>query len=646
MRILRYSLATLLAITICAGSALLAKPVSPSTQTESPATYQLNRADAEAWLDGLMPALINSYDIAGAVVVVVKDGQILTQKGYGFSNISKGTAVDPEKTLFRPGSVSKLFTWTAIMQLVEQGKVDLDADINKYLDFKVTGRGGKIITVRHLMTHRAGFEESVRQLILVDQPNMQTGNAVLKRWTPKRIFDPGTTPAYSNYATGLAGYIVERVSGISFETYIERNIFQPLGMNHSSFRQPLPDTLKPMMSKGYPSATGDGKGFEFINMPAAGSLASPGTDMARFMIAHLQLGKFGTVQILKPETARLMHESATSTIAPLRRIMLGFYEKNVNGHRVIGHGGSTAYFYSDLSLFLDDNVGIFVSFNSAGTQGGGKPRKILFNSFADRYFPSTSKFSAVDPVGATQDSRRISGVYSVTRRSQSSFLNLTNLLETTDIVANNDGAIIVNPGAGETHLVHIGPMLWQEKNGKERLAAKIKNSVVTEFAFDSTAPFITFQRLPDWRSGKTMSSLLGAAIGILLLAGLSWPVSAVVRRYYKAPFPYTTSSSARAYRSSRIFAFASIVIIALWAGVSSVLGEAVIVSDTQLLVLQWLSLLVFVGMLITALWHLNRIWRDNRSWLFKLSGVLLTVSAFALCCFAYAGGLFSMTSNY
>ena len=250
----------------------------------------LTQVDVEAWLDGFMPYAIGRGGIPGAVVVVVKDGQILTQKGYGFSDVAKRTPVDPATTLFRPGSVSKLVTWTAVMQLVEQGKLDLDADINKYLDFPVPGRDGKAITMRHIMTHTTGMEEIVRGLITSETKDALALDAYLKRWVPTRIFAPGETPAYSNYATTLAGYIVQRVSGQSFDDYVDQHIFAPLDMKHSSFRQPLPAALQPLMSKGYKLGTDKPQGYEIVNPSPAGNLAASGADMGRFMIAHLQNG--------------------------------------------------------------------------------------------------------------------------------------------------------------------------------------------------------------------------------------------------------------------------------------------------------------------------------------------------------------------
>src|SRR5688572_3113346 len=238
-------------------------------------TDRLTAADLEAWLDGFMPYALEQTDVAGSVVAVVKDGKVVLEKGYGFSDLAKRTPVDAQRTLFRPGSISKLFTWTAVMQLVEQGKLDLDADVNQYIDFKIPPYNGKPVTLRNIMTHTSGMEEVIRGLIANDEKEILPLEATLKHWIPARIYEPGSTPAYSNYATALAGYIVQRVSGMPFEQYVAKNIFAPLQMQHSSFSQPLEKHLMPLVSKGYKTAS-DGKPqpYEYINLAPAGSLAS------------------------------------------------------------------------------------------------------------------------------------------------------------------------------------------------------------------------------------------------------------------------------------------------------------------------------------------------------------------------------------
>ena len=321
-------------IAIASSGAFLALPsfAQPAVPTptsasaaQSPAGAPLTQQDVASWADGFMPYALKRGDIAGSVMVVVKDGAVLFEKGYGYSDIAARRPVDPDRTLFRIGSTSKLFTWTAVMQLVEQGKIDLDADVNQYLDFKIPAREGKPITMRNIMTHTAGFEETLKNLIETDPSRLLTLEAIVKHWTPERIFPAGSTPAYSNYGAALAGYIVARISGQSFDDYIDRHIFAPLGMDHSSFRQPLPGPMQPYMSKGYSQASQPPKPYELIAVAPAGSAASTGADMARFMIAHLQNGAFGANRILNPETAQQMHTTALTLLPPLDRMMLGFY---------------------------------------------------------------------------------------------------------------------------------------------------------------------------------------------------------------------------------------------------------------------------------------------------------------------------------
>src|SRR5207253_4926212 len=253
-------------------------PLAPKAKAPAPAeppksgTHELTPQDISAFLDGIMPQQLATDDIAGAVISIVKDGKVIFAKGYGYSNIEKRTPVSPDATLFRPGSISKLFTWTAVMQLVEQGKLDLDRDINTYLDFKIPEKFGKSITLRNIMTHTPGFEEQIKDLISDEGSPIATLKQHLTTHIPERIFPPGTTPAYSNYGASLAGYIVERVSGRPFNDYVAESIFKPLGMSHSTFAQPLPADLKPLMSNGYKLGSGKSKPFEIIEEAPAGAL--------------------------------------------------------------------------------------------------------------------------------------------------------------------------------------------------------------------------------------------------------------------------------------------------------------------------------------------------------------------------------------
>ena len=161
-------------------TSLLSPPANAPAAPTPNAGHALTAEDVGAYFDGLMPDALNRADIAGAVVVVVKDGQPLFERGYGVMDVKSRRPVDPETTLFRPGSVSKLFGWTAVMQQVEAGKIDLDADINKYLDFKIPPRDGKPVTMRNLMTHSAGFSDAGKDLILTDPKRVKDLGAIVR----------------------------------------------------------------------------------------------------------------------------------------------------------------------------------------------------------------------------------------------------------------------------------------------------------------------------------------------------------------------------------------------------------------------------------------------------------------------------------
>ncbi|MEB1530359.1 serine hydrolase domain-containing protein [Xanthomonas sp. WHRI 7945] len=628
---------------------------SPLPDTGSPAgTPALTRADAEAWLDGYLPYALESGDIAGAVVVVVKDGQVLLQKGYGYSDLDKRTLVDPAGTLFRPGSVSKLFTWTAVMQLVEQGKLDLDADVNRYIDFKIPPRDGKPMTLRQIMTHTTGLEEQIRGLISSDADQIVPLDAALKRWVPERIHVPGATPAYSNYATALAGYIVQRVSGEPFDAYIARHIFQPLGMAHSSFAQPLPPALLAKMSKGYDKASdGKPKDYEFISLAPAGSLAATGTDMGRFMIAHLQDGAYGDARILGADTARKMHSTAQASVGPLSRMMLGFYESTVNGHRAIAHGGDTMWFHSDLQLFLDDGIGIFVSMNSSGRDGAtGHIRGALVRGFADRYLPGpATRASAVAPEQAKLHAQQMVGHYDSSRRPQSNLLSLANLLGQVKVIANEDGTISVpmatDASGAPKKWREIAPYLWQDVAGSDRLAADVVDGNVVRFSMEPYAPIMVFERLSLWRS--LTLPLLAASLAVLLLTVLAWPISALVRRHYGVAYGLS-AADARAQRVARLTALAVLVSIGGALGfVVAMLSDLEMTGSGSDAMINALRLFALVALPVGAalsLWSAWQAVRGRRRWLAKLWAVLLALACLFLLWVGLANHLIGYGAYY
>jgi CubicO group peptidase (beta-lactamase class C family) len=629
--------------------------IVPTALPTGPA--QLEATDLNAFLDGYVPYALANGDVAGAVVVVVKDGRILTQRGYGFSDMEKRTPVDPRTTLFRPGSVSKLFTWTAVMQQVEQGKLDLDADVNQYLDFKIPPYQGKPVTLRQILQHTAGFEEAIKGLITNDSDNVTPYDALLKRWIPHRVYAPGSTPAYSNYATSLAGYMVQRVSGENFYDYVDRHIFAPLGMVNSSFRQPLPPRLRPMMSKGYRRASGEEVKFEIVGPAPAGSLSSTGEDMARFMIAHLQGGAFGASRILQPQTAQLMHRGATFRAIPnMPGMELGFYETDINGREAIAHAGDTGAFHSDLHLFLNDNVGIFISMNSGGRDGASLAiRTTLFERFADRYFPTRSDTRRVDAKTAAEHARMMAGSYLSSRRAHSSFFAITSLLGQNNVSVGPKGELIANvlPGLNgqPRRWVEVAPFLWVDPDSHERLGAVVRDGKVVRWSIGLISPFTVYDRTPWYQNSSVLLPLVYFALAVLLLTVIIWPTAALVRRRYGATLALE-GRALRVYRLSKFAALAILLTLGGWLALISIMSADLDTlsgntMDPFLWLLLILSLLVFVGGLAVMLWNLWQVWRGGgRRWPAKVWSVALVIAAAVILWVAVAFNLISFTTSF
>jgi CubicO group peptidase (beta-lactamase class C family) len=614
---------------------------------QGPTACELTGADLEAFLDGMMPSQLQRENVAGAAIAVVKDGKLIFAKGYGFSDVAKRTPVTADNTLFRPGSISKLFTWTLVMQLAEQGKLDLDKDVNEYLDFKIPPAYGKPITLKNIMTHTAGFEELGRDLFVSDAQHLHTLEKFLKHHVPDRIFPPGVVPAYSNYATALAGYIVQRVSGKPFDQYAQENLFSPLGMQKSTFVQPLPENLKPLMSNGYKKGSGKAEPFEFVEAYPAGSVSTTAKDMSNFMIAHLQNGRFGDKQILKPETAKQMHSRLYGTDDRLNAMAYGFYEESRNGKRIIGHGGDTVFFHSDLHLILDENVGFFVSYNSAG-QGETSPRTILFGAFLDRYFPFTP------PAGekvehAVADAKEVAGFYKSSRRFDSSFLTITTPLGEPRVIANSDATISIDPLKGANgelkKFEEIAPFLFREVHGQDHVG--FKKDAAGRWQFQLDYPFFIFQRVGLFESKFFNIGLLIFGLGVLGLTVLLWPVAAVVRKHYGKPLDYTPSDS-RLRLLARIVCILFLVLCVGWLSVLSRTDDPNGINGLP----PWIIAFGLLGVICTAatiLVGLNaaRSLRNPSRWMWtKLHDLILALACLGLVWFAFTWNLMNFNIHY
>jgi CubicO group peptidase (beta-lactamase class C family) len=620
---------------------------APNAAAQTPATPQMTADDLGAFLDGIMPPALDRENVAGATVSVVKDGKLLFEKGYGYSDVSKKSPVQPATTLFRPGSISKLFTWTAVMQQVEQGKLDLKKDVNEYLDFKIPDAFGQPITLTDILTHTPGFEEQIKDLFVTDPTPPSLGDYV-KTHIPARVFPPGKVPAYSNYATALAGYIVERVSGKPFSTYVDENIFKPLGMTHSSFEQPLPANLAGDMSNGYRLASGEAVPFEMVTAFPAGSLSSTAEDMSKFMIAHLQNGDLNGARILKPETAQLMHSRLRALDDAAQGMAHGFYEENQNGLRIIGHGGDTIAFHSDLHLILDKNVGFFVSYNSGG-KGEAALRTILFDAFLNRYYPYTPETTKVD--NAKDEAAKAAGSYLPSRRAETSFLRVAAVLGEAVVAPNEDGTISVNALTGPNGLPRkweaIGGMKFRDVDGQDLLIFKPDHNGVQQLIIGKY-PFMTFTKVGASENGKLILPVFGLSIAIMVLTLLLAPVAWLVRRRYGHKLELSGMDNWLRRGVWLVFALDIIFIAALVGLVMYGLNHIEVFSDrgTQWFhIIQIVGIVGAIGTLLVIYNAVRTFMRTSTIWA-KLRSVILVLACFGLLWFAYVSNLLILRSSY
>jgi CubicO group peptidase (beta-lactamase class C family) len=429
-----------------------ASPAAPAVQIEPARINGL--AD---FVDGAVAQEIATRDVAGAVVTVVYKGHVLFTRGYGYADVERHIPVDPLHTLFRPGSVSKMFTWTALMQQVEAGKVDLDADVNRYLDFKIPDTQSKPIKVRDLMSHTAGFGDQ-SDILATNLKDLVPYREWIKTHIATRIWEPETEASYSNYGAALAGYIVERVSGEPYADYVERHIFAPLGMTDTSFREPLTGTRAERIATGYRMVDGKfvAKSFELLSkVQPAGSASATAPDMSHFILALLNGGRYGNARILTPASVRFLGSDGFKNAPHLPGLAHGFMVLREQGPRMVEHGGNTVDQHSYLLIAPEADFGFFVSFT--GGPNSTNARSELVNAIVGRVFPENST-----PRWTGDETAPPMGAYRANRRDYSKPVNPKNDLKVSAAGAN---AVVIEEEGRKTYWEQIGPRLYEQVTG-------------------------------------------------------------------------------------------------------------------------------------------------------------------------------------
>ena len=440
------------------------------------------QARLEAFVDGVVESFRQRDRIAGVTVGVLRGGQPVLVRGYGHARLDPAETVDPARHLFRIASISKTFTYVATMQLVEQGKLSLDDAVNERLPerLRVPDDGfPEPIRIRHLLTHTAGYEDlALGHLFVRDAEQVLAADEYLVRHRPRRVRPPGREAVYSNYSVALLGAVVAHVSGMSFEDYVERHLFGPLGMARTTFREPglrdaraLEGPLAGDLATGFVREAGAyaPRPFEYTAHAApGGGASSTAPDMLRFAAALLGDGSIDGGRILSPESNARLREVLFTNAEGINGLAHGFITDRIGPHDTFGHGGATLYFHSNLALVPGLDLAVFVSTNTATGRRFAAEFPIRLVEFLD---PAARPPAQADTATTTEDLHRYAGSYLTNRRPWRSpdALLLTLSGAVTQVKPTADALIVASPIETLRYLPD-GPNRFREDGGHRRLA--------------------------------------------------------------------------------------------------------------------------------------------------------------------------------
>ncbi len=610
-----------------------------SAETGAP---ELTGADVGAWLDGMVPAMLEREAIPGAAVAVVRGGEVVTQRGFGLAdNGLEGIVRNmDERTLTRVGSISKTVVATGVMQLVEQGRLDLDRDVADYLDVERQFRFP--FTTRHLLTHTAGFEEAYSGLFIAPGGTPPPLREQISVDPPEQIFEPGTTPAYSNFSYVLAAHVIEAVTGRDAEEYLQTEVLDRAGMSSATFAQPPLD--EDTLARPHPHAHARPIDFEGIRNWPAGSLSVSASDMASFMVAHLDVENS---PLLNRQTLEMMHSPALDhddlgALANGPRMTLGFFEQDHNGHRIIGHFGDLTHSHAGLQLYPEAATGIFVAVNGTGSRGGSSAfLNAVTQGFTDRYFPTT--MTVTGPIDSAADhAAAASGAWMLSRRGETTFTRVVNLLPMARVRAVGDTltiSLFTDLSGEPVPLSEVEPFVWSDDDGNYRVAMRLDaDGDVEAIGID---PAMVLHRQPVWYR----IVLLWAGFATLVLLGslVAWPVGAILRRRLGVDSG-SVPVDRRLHLLSRLGAVAALGAVGLWT-LAFLRVSALSGASTALLVGAQLTTVAAVLATVPATWRAVRSPSRSDGWT-TVGAAMVALAFIGFAAFAITAGLLVPDHGY
>jgi len=596
-----------------------ARPVAAEMSSQSTSNLITPQA-VEGFMNRFASVYMKDYDVPGFEFVMVKDGEVFFSKGYGYADVEKQVPFDPDHTIVRGGSIVKTVTALAVMQLVEQGKLDLDADVNQYLThFKIPDTYDQPVTIRELLHYTAGFDTRFIGIRVESADEILPLSDYLAQHLTDRVRPPGEVRSYNDFEIALAGLLVEDVSGMPYDQYAQEHIFEPLGMDSTSIYLPKADERS--VALGYRS---DGQpyplNYYYLNDAAGAGFNTTASDLARYMIMHLENGKYDNVQLLSEESAKELHTTRFQHDPHLPGIAYTFDEVFWGGQRIMAKSGGAPGFNNRMLLLPDDHIGIYFVYNRDSSVKFG-PK--LEQEFQARFFPGSygqPLQKEIPPTDAYELDRYAGTYVDLIDYSERSIEKVHSLTEQYQVAVNAQGRLTMN---GNT-IIHVEDNLFQWSDSGNYVAFREDtHGNITHLFYARTAAL----RVPWYETSQVQIGLLGFSLVIFLTGVIGWLV-ATFRRQGK---------------SYIISGLLSLLCICFLVGMGLLLGPIFTVADppwvfsfappTGLLLLLALPL-VGVSLTLVLAWQVFKSWKEKRNgWFVRVHNTSILLASLSFLFF-------------